>query len=620
MKGIFGLIFCGCAATAIWAHPAASGASDVVKNGDGYVTVITYGDEHYHYATTLDGFLIVTDGERYVYANGNGEPTDVLARDADSRTQSEKDFLEQLGESGKASSFVKHKERTEGRFPDADEQPGALLLRSVENRPSPPSWVSGVRHVPVLLIGTTDVPYADSAAVYDLLNKEGYNLDGALGSLRDYYLYSSSGKLDLNFDVYPLQLNVPQTSFGTGSSYSEGNYTKAGLDALVKHPDFARNAPKYCFSGTTVDGFVFLFPGKEVDALKQSSSFWGHKYQMTYNGSVSSFSKGYTAGGYTFDTYLFIAQKHDKFSDRLNALGIFAHEFSHVLGLKDLYSTVNGTTISGPKPYDVMTQGMYNGPTNVWQTPPAFSAFERSWMGWMEYRELEADSVYTLRDLSQMEAFTVSNPEHNDEFYVVEYRPAVMYDSYIGSNGVYVWYIDYDYSAFNDNAINSNVNHPRVAMKKVLSKDGCYVDFGFSNGSAAAKISGLYNFVLEKDTLACFATNSATKLSRCPVSLTLSSSSEESSSSAILPESSSAEILSSSSTMGFARSSVPAAGRNVRRQIVVFDLLGNRLLTADFNGSDYRKHLENLGRNAYMIRIFENGRLTVQKTVKKSSR
>ncbi len=604
----------GLCVSSIFAHPAPPNQLKTVKNADGSeVTVQSFGDEHYHYTTTEDGYLVVGDGNgSYVYADEDGKASKIKARNAHKRSESDKKFLKKLD---KQDVKKRHRAVHVDKYPEENTEGdslGPVALRktpAVLNRPTPEKWATGERWIPVLLIGTTDKPYADSAEVYNMLNQEGYSKDGNIGSLRDYYLYSSGGKLSLHFDVYPLQLGVALTSFGSGSSYSEGNFTKAGVEALTARADFMSNAAKYCFSGTSVDGFVFLFPGKEVDALKQSSDFWGHMYWMKYNGAGSTWNKGYKSNGYTFDKYLFIAQYDDNPAQRtLNAMGIFAHEFSHVLGLADLYS-VNNSSIKGPAPYDVMTIGMYNG---NWNTPPAYSAFERESMGWMELIEVKADSTYSLSALSDMQAYSITNPNHNDEYYVVEYRPAVKYDAYIGKasggkNGVLVWYIDYDKSAFEvDNDPNGNANHQRVTVKKTLSAGEYYANFTYTNLGGVSNVPGIYSVVNDGDKRACFTTSQSMNISKCPEEEVLSSSSE------MVPESSSSEklVIGKSTGMSSLRMNVSAGMLNIvspsagAKTVKLFDMQGNAVLVSHFEGSATSIDLRNnLSGGSYVVRI-----------------
>ena len=182
---------------------------------------------------------------------------------------------------------------------------------------------------------------------------------------------------------------------------------------------------------------IHVAPGMEEDALKQSSLFWGHAYQMSANGSVTDpFSMTYKSNGYVFDKYLFIAQYDDgSHNSRINMMGVFAHEFSHVLGLMDhYYKPSGGQTLFGPENYDIMSLGMYNGTSwNAGNIPAAFSAFEREAMGWLTLTEIsKEDSVYGLKRLADMQAYSVTNPNQNDEYYIVEYRPSEKFDSKLG--------------------------------------------------------------------------------------------------------------------------------------------------------------------------------------------
>lgn len=557
------------------ARPAAPGFQTVSNKDGSSVSIRHFGDEHYHYAETSDGFLVTGNGDgSYVYVGEDGSASNVIAKNAVDRTSEEKAFLDGLNQEAVRQ---KHQELNGGRFPDDNEidegksfshvplmsynQDGvsAVMLR----RPTSERWTVGERWFPVLLVGTNGKAHGDSAEFYDFLNKPGYNKNRNVGSLRDYFLYVSDSLFDPHFDVYPIELNSTLESYGSGDNFREGKFIADGLDVLAKRADFQANAKKYCMRNSNVDGFIFLFPGMEEDALKQSEIFWGHQFWMQSNGSSSGwFPSAYKAGNYTFDKYLFIAQYADgSRNGKINKLGIFAHEFSHVMGLNDHYGKdANNRQIDGPGVYDIMSLGMYNGSSfNEGNAPMGYSAYEKEIMGWMKLTELEADKVYSLKKLSNMQAYSVSNPNQNDEYYIVEYRPAESYDSYIKNviswnqrgNGVYVWYIDYDKTiCVTNNNANGDINHQRVAIKAVQAAKGYYADFSFVNKSGRASVPGVYNIVLDGDERACFTTSQGMSLSACPEessSSVASSSSEASSSSVASSSSSSSELPSSSS-------------------------------------------------------------------------
>ena len=565
------------------ARPAAPGFQTISNKDGSSVSIRHFGDEHYFFTETSDGFLVVGDGNgSYVYVGEDGTPSKFIAKNPVDRTAEEKAFLDGLNQE---AVHQKHEELNGGRFPDEEglnnetfthtpvmayNQDGvsAMMLR----RPVSEKWTKGDRWFPVLLIGTTDKDYGDSAAFYDFLNKPGYNVNNNIGSLRDYFLYVSDSMFSPHFDVYPIKLNKALTDYGTGDNFNEGQFTADGVSALANRADFKAVADKYCSSGKNVDGFIFLFPGMEEDALKQSSLFWGHQFWMQSNGSTRmNFWGGspYSAGGYSFDKYLFIAQYADgSRNSKINKIGTFAHEFSHVMGLNDHYGKdANNNQVDGPSVYDIMSLGMYNGSTlNEGNAPMGYSAYEKEIMGWLKLKELEPDKTYSLKKLSRMEAYSVTNPNQNDEYFIVEYRPAESYDSYVknslgwgarsSANGVYVWYIDFDQKiCVTNNNANGDINHQRVAIVAVQGAKGYYANFTYVNKNGKASVPGVYNIVLDGNDRACFTTAQGMSLSACPEeesSSSVASSSSEASSSSVASSSSAAK---SSSSWSWTRSS-----------------------------------------------------------------
>ena len=673
------------------ARPAAPGFQTVSNKDGSSVSIRHFGDEHYHYAETSDGMLVTGNGDgSYVYVGEDGTASDVIAKNVGDRTSEEKSFLNSLNQE---AVHQKHQELNGGRFPEEEglnenenfshaplmsyNQDGvsAKMLR----RPTSEKWTVGERWFPVLLIGTTDKAHGDSTEFYNFLNQPGYTKNNNVGSLRDYFLYVSDSLFNPHFDVYPITLNKALTDFGTGDDFNEGQFTAMGIDSLVKRKDFLANAKKYCMKNSNVDGFIFLFPGMEQDALKQSELFWGHQFWMQSNGSSSGwFPSAYKAGGYTFDKYLFIAQYADgSRNSKINKMGIFAHEFSHVMGLNDHYGKdSNNRQVDGPGAYDVMSLGMYNGTTfNEGNAPMGYSAYEKEIMGWLKLTELEADKVYSLKKLSEMQAYSVTNPNQNDEYYIVEYRPAESYDSYIKSsinwnqrgNGVYVWYIDYDKTiCVTNNNANGDINHQRVAIVAVQGAKGYYADFSYVNKNGKASVPGIYNIVLDGNDRACFTTSQGMSLTACPEessssvassssvsssssvarsssstrssSSVRSSSSEQKSSSSVASSSSLAVIESSSSEMPEPSSSAimsvvdaGAAAPQVHyslegrmlhvladvpgaKTLRLFDMQGHLLHAESFTGNAATLDLSDMSRGAFVVRLMVDNRvLSVKK-------
>ena len=489
----------------------------------------------------------------------------------------------------------------------------------------------GERYFPVLLVETSDYKALDSAFMHRMFNEEGFKENGNYGSAYDYFISSSGGKFKPTFDIYPITLPNAFENYK-----KEGSFITSALDVLIERSDFKSRASKY----EKEIPFIFLHPTSREKATSYDSSYFNHQYSLQY-----SAGRAYSKTGYKFNNYAFISQKaegkpNSTSTKDVNMLGTFVHEFSHVIGLYDTYSAdANGYATIGPLPFDVMALGLRNGNGGY---PPTFSAFEREAVGWLKLTEIEnRDSVYELKKLSEMQAYAVSNPNQPNEYFIIEYRPAVGFDSKIGNssysgkqgkNGVLIWYIDYDVKAFYSNNPNKDVNHQRVEVRSVLSKNqDSFTDFNFINKNGKAKIDGIFNVVFDGDDRVCFTVNRSKSLDKCPEKIASSSSAAvESMSSAAVVSSSSATDLSSSSrktslfaasvasnvqihaSRGILNVEVPLAGAKTLR---FYDALGNVIRTVPFEKSSILIDVSGWNRSVFM-QLDVNGKRLFAKQVK----
>ena len=522
---------------------------------------------------------------------------------------------------------------SENRFPTVPD--GLSKVRSGNDAKV---YSVGERYFPVLLVETPDYKALDSVFMHRMFNEVGFKENGAYGSVRDYFISSSGGKFKPTFDIYPVKL---PDAFGNYKK--EGSFITSALDVLVERSDFKSRASKY----EKEIPFIFLHPTSSEKASSYNSGYFNHQFSLQY-----SVGKAYSKNGFKFNSYAFVSQKAENKPNATSTkdvamLGAFIHEFCHVIGLVDTYSAdANGYATIGPLPYDVMALGLRNGKGGY---PPTFSAFEREAMGWLKLTEIEnRDSVYELKKLSEMQAYAVSNPNQPNEYFIIEYRPAVGFDSKIGNssysgkqgkNGVLIWYIDYNANAFYNNNPNGDLNHQRVEVRSVLSKNqDSFTNFSFVNKSGKSKVDGIFNIVFDGDERVCFTVNRSKSLDKCPENKVVSSSSVDSpisSSSAAVAKSSSskanepAEASSSSgktalfaepeaskvqmhTSHGMLNVEVPLAGTKTLR---FYDALGNVVRAVSFEKSSVSIDVSGWNRSAFM-QLDVNGKRLFAKQVK----
>jgi len=164
--------------------------------------------------------------------------------------------------------------------------------------------------------------------------------------------------------------------------------------------------------------------------------------------------------GKTVDHYCCLNEL-DYSTKKRDGIGTFCHEFSHVMGLPDFYSTNNGThhTLCD---WDIMDYGPYNNNSN---TPPCYSAYERWFMGWITPRVLTDSEFVTLHPLNDSkEALLMCEGDvHNlnginpspKEFYLIENRTQTGWDKYLPGKGMLLTKIKYNRSKWAQNTVNN---------------------------------------------------------------------------------------------------------------------------------------------------------------------
>ena len=532
------------------------------------------GDEYYSVSRTEDGYLVVADDKGiFYYANEKGEASKFKAKQK--RTDAERNFLKSIN---RAKPFKAHLEKHWKRTADIRENapapwdPSEQIDKaptqenaSLTNLPSP-SHCKGAIRFPVILIEGDGRTNMDSATIYAELNEIGYSRDSYLGSVKDYFMDQSSGLFEPSFDVFLVTESEPFVNF-IGKEAQMMN--RAITSMLKKYPSF--DVTQYDSDGDNyVDAFAVLYAGDRVNS--------GDKHLGGFQTTLKKYNATVETNGKTFNTCFIIEQS------KKNHIVQFIHEFSHTMGLKDHYCVrADGCKTDysdsvyqapGAHSWDVMATGMYNGSA---RKPPNYSAFERNFMGWLDYTMVEDGSPIKALPPLGTNNFAYYAGVSKNEWFVFENRQLVKWDSGLPYQGMLVWHIDYNSSSWIYDVLNDTSSHQRVDIIeagdiRVLTHTGGYMSQGAKNQlrddpfpgylkitelspvqawSGETVLDGLFNIV-EKDTNVCFALDKEIATDECEFTPPSSSSSEpessssEESSSSSAPESSSSEESSSS--------------------------------------------------------------------------
>lgn len=327
----------------------------------------------------------------------------------------------------------------------------------------------------VILINFNDVKFnaANTSSEFnDMFNKEGYNKYNHVGSVRDYFLDQSYGALDITFDVFG-PVTVQKNSFYYGRNDALGDDSHAAemvieacRSANLLYPSL--NFSNYDWNGDgEVDQVFLIYAGNGEHSIGASSSLiWPHEWTLESAGTYGDGEGIIKLDGVRINTYAVCNELAQMKTPQPAGIGTACHEFSHCLGLPDIYNTEysGGTDMDY---WDLMDTGSYNGPTSSGECPCGFTAYERWQCGWISPTILSAPTY--VQDMPALNdnpaAYVIYNDGSPYECFLLENRQDNKWFKYNGSNtgahGMLVTHIDYNREAWQDNTLNNSATRKR---------------------------------------------------------------------------------------------------------------------------------------------------------------
>lgn len=434
-----------------------------VKQSDGTeLTVMLTGDEALHYYVTADGKPLVKEvNGDYCYAkfsNGGFVSTKCLAHNSAVRSAAEREVLSLIDFSAMKADIAKASGVRSVAYKAAAQKAGSQIVPE------------GDVNIAVLLVQFKDAKFTYTKEDFNnLLNTKGYKLENpfaeSVGSARDYFLAQSDGKFRPNFivtDIVTLDNNMSYY----GGNDSSGDDKKPTY--MVKEGIQKADAAGFDFAvcDNNKDGeveFIYcIYAGYSESYGADDNTVWPHQWQL------SAQSGTITVDGVKCDTYacsgelVYNESYESKIGKTMAGIGLICHEFSHCLGLHDIYDTTYDSGNWGMDYWDVMDQGNYAAEGYV---PVGYSAYQRDMCGWRELVEINSKDTYSMLPLTQGGVgYKVVNDANKNEYYILENRKQEKWDTYLFGSGMLVIHVDYLKSAWDNNTINTTKNHPRYTL------------------------------------------------------------------------------------------------------------------------------------------------------------
>ena len=259
------------------------------------------------------------------------------------------------------------------------------------------------------------------------------------GSMRDYLTESSYGQLGIVGSVTEW-LRMPQTyAYYVNGQRGLGVYpynaqrlaqdAVAAANPYVDFSQFDNDGPDGIPSSGDDDGYVdavfIVHAGPGYEETHNSNHI--HSHQWTTRTPV-------TVDGVKVSVY---SMEPDN-----GKIGVFCHEFGHVLGLPDLYDY--DYDARGVGNWSVMGYGSWG---NNGLTPTHFDAWSKSKLGFVTPTVLTAnvDSVTVPNAETSPTSYIVwTNGIYSNEYFLVENRRPILFDSSLLGSGLVIYHVDED--------------------------------------------------------------------------------------------------------------------------------------------------------------------------------
>lgn len=302
----------------------------------------------------------------------------------------------------------------------------------------------------VILVSFSDTDFQDEndKAFYEkVFNEPGFNRNMGPGCVADYFRDQSGGQFNLEFDVVgPYKVSTKAQPFEKPTSstrnYGSGPMREATQMMMEENP--AWDFKQYDWNG---DGFVeqvvYVFAGY---CGNQGSKSYGYVWPNTSSMGTLTTPDGVKVSTYTNSGELWT-------NDTSCGIGTICHEFSHCLGLPDIYPTGGSSGFySVCDEWDLMDGGNF---TNRGWCPPNYTAQEKMYMGWLTPVELtEPTTITDMKPIS--DGGDVYIIHHTDnEYLLLENRQWTGWDAGTPGYGLVITHVDFEERAWWSNSVNA---------------------------------------------------------------------------------------------------------------------------------------------------------------------
>jgi M6 family metalloprotease-like protein len=393
------------------------------------ITIQLKGDEKVHWAVSMDGYSLLNNGQdgwEYAQLNNKGDLvcSGIQAREAANRTLAEITFLQNIP---KNLTFSASQVTILNSFWDQISN-----QKSTQKAFTP----TGNKNLVMILVAFTDKAFTKTQADFNnLMNQVGYNLNGAVGSVKDYYLEASYNQFNITTTVVgPYTVSQPMAYYGANTGGQGTDTNPRGLiteainlaDPNVNFANFDNDLDG------TVDGVYVIYAGYGEESGASTNTIWAHAWSL-----ASPLIKD----GVSLSKYSCSSELRGTSGTLMSTIGVICHEFGHVCGAADYYDIDYATNGSyeGTGTWDIMAGGSWNGNPSG-SRPPHFNPYVKSQFNWVSPVLLSSSGSFAMNDIGTNAQIYKYNTTTANEYFLIENRQQTGFNTDVPGHGLMVYH------------------------------------------------------------------------------------------------------------------------------------------------------------------------------------
>ena len=457
-KILFFLLTALCLGQMALAVPARPGWHQMKQSDGTILTVQTVGNAFNNAILTRDGLMVArgANGDFYYKSSLTGL-TAIRAHDAEERSATETAFV--AAQRSNLTLQPRQSSQSFNRTGGSNADAGVPAM--------------GERRIPIILVEFKDKKFNNTRE--DIIDAM---LTGN-ESVGQYFRDQSNGLYQPQFDVYGIYtMSKNREAYGGHSEYLNDK----GLGTLVTEAVKKASASGVQFSpyDTDRDNYcdvvIIIYAGVSESSASTThpEAIWpchwdldAASYYNDGNGAFRPTKSDPLVNEFAVFNELYGA---DDDGTAIDGIGNFVHEFGHCMGLPDFYDL--NSNYYGLGYWDVMCMGCYN---NDGFTPPGYSAYEKVFMGWLDYITPEPGTYYTLPVWNQKNADTdkalcIKSDINSKEYFILENRRKQGWDRYMHGEGIMITHVTYNANRW----ANNSVNNQSIQLMTLMNADNTW--------------------------------------------------------------------------------------------------------------------------------------------------